>query len=147
MTSYLSNSLFFFSVVLIVIVCEFKSTNAQIKYVVTISDQLPNNPSNLTCRCQSKDDDIGYHTLHPGDSFEWKFRTNFQGTTLFFCHFWWGAKQASFVVYNYSMGLNYCNSDYFHRNQCLWNVKEDAFYLNKVVGKHRGWTKMYDWQN
>ena len=44
---------------------------------------------NITFDCKSYDDNLGTHTLIPGQSYEWKFRYNFWGDTRFFCHLRW----------------------------------------------------------
>lgn len=119
-------------------------TNAQ-RYLVRITDQLPNNSSPLRVHCQSKDDDLGYHDLHPSESVHWEFGVNFSGSTLYFCHFWWGKKDAVFDVYTYPWSKDYCGNGLLFTNKCLWFVQEDGFYVNKIVGKHRGLTKLRSW--
>ncbi|KAG5523588.1 hypothetical protein RHGRI_035402 [Rhododendron griersonianum] len=73
--------------------------------LVQIFSRVPDKPTPLNLRCQSKDDDIGYHTLHTGQDLHWSFNRNFWGTTLFFCHFYWGSKTRVFNVYDSS--INY----------------------------------------
>ncbi|KAG5520751.1 hypothetical protein RHGRI_033362 [Rhododendron griersonianum] len=58
---------------------------------VHIISGVPNNPTPLWARCQSKDDDLGMQRINNGQSFSWKFTTNVWGSTLFLCHFYWGS--------------------------------------------------------
>lgn len=50
---------------------------------VRISNAVGDN-TDLTVHCKSKDDDLGDHVLHSGESFEFHFRQNFGGGTHHF---------------------------------------------------------------
>ncbi|KAI4357607.1 hypothetical protein L6164_001545 [Bauhinia variegata] len=57
----------------------------------------------LTLHCKSKDDDLGFHTLQSGQSYQFTFRPRFIfGDTLFFCGFAWPDDPSLhyFVVYH-----------------------------------------------
>ncbi|GFP97195.1 hypothetical protein PHJA_001863600 [Phtheirospermum japonicum] len=43
---------------------------------------------------------------------------NFWKTTMFFCHFWWGHKQAAFEVFNNSVAERYCGE----ARSCIWEA-------------------------
>lgn len=101
------------------------------KYRVFIFNGLPNNNNPLQIRCQSKDDDLGYHNLLMDQNFNWHFRTNFWGTTKFWCHFWWLNKDQADDVFDSIISL-LC-----YDKTCKWVVKEDGFYLNGI--------KVYEW--
>ncbi|KAL7105780.1 hypothetical protein ACP275_07G066800 [Erythranthe tilingii] len=73
---------------------------AKKRHTVKIYNRMPQGTPALTVHCASKDDDLGYRTLYTGQDFNWSFRTNFWGTTLFFCRFWWGRKTIAFDVFN-----------------------------------------------
>ena len=94
---------------------------------VHIISEVPNTPSPLRFRCQSKDDDLGTHTLNTSQEFNWKFTPNIFGRTLFFCHFYWDDKDKSFDVFNYK--LSPLCSGGLH-SDCYWVVKPDGFYLS-----------------
>ncbi|GFP99074.1 hypothetical protein PHJA_002051300 [Phtheirospermum japonicum] len=70
------------------------------KHRISVYNKFPRNSKALVVRCQSNDDDLGVRAIYPDQGFDWSFRTNFAETTIFFCHVWWEAKQASFQVFN-----------------------------------------------
>lgn len=114
----------------------FLTTNAFAKNRVYIMDGIPQ--GTLRVHCASKDDDLGYHDLSNGQEFMWTFSDNIWGTTLFFCHFWWGDKDKSFDVYNFQ--------DFYVNN--YWLAKPDGFYYANEGGApfpSDKWTKKYDW--
>lgn len=51
---------------------------------VVIENRMGDN-SDITLQCKSADDDLGIHVLHVGQRFEFVFRPNFWGSTLFVC--------------------------------------------------------------
>ncbi|KAJ4829655.1 hypothetical protein Tsubulata_013249, partial [Turnera subulata] len=51
---------------------------------VSIANTLEDK-SDFTIHCKSGDDDLGVHTIKEGGKYEWSFRVNFWGTTLYFC--------------------------------------------------------------
>lgn len=54
---------------------------------VTIINKLPGGMT-LTVHCKSRDDDLGFHTLRPNQSWVFKF-TQLMFRTLFFCSMQW----------------------------------------------------------
>lgn len=107
---------------------------------VAIIRNLSDNSGPLNVRCQSKDDDLGVHTLtHRGESFSWKFRPSpIDLQTLYFCHFYWNAKDISFDVFNAKTLPN---------ANLIWDVRDDGFYLasENIPIDPSGWTKLHDW--
>ncbi|KAL7145205.1 hypothetical protein ABFS83_07G065000 [Erythranthe nasuta] len=73
---------------------------AKKRHLVKIYNRMPQGTPALTVHCASKDDDFGNRSLSTGQDFNWSFRTNFWGTTLFFCRFWWGRKTIAFDVFD-----------------------------------------------
>ena len=115
---------------------------------VHIINGLPSNNNPLNFRCQSKDDDLGYHTLLVGEEYYWEFHLNFFiPNTLFFCHFYWQSKDKSFDVFDGLMKFPSCNHPSLHDIKCFWLVKADGFYFSE----HRGdpnspdWNKLVSW--
>ncbi|XP_058194861.1 S-protein homolog 5-like [Rhododendron vialii] len=106
------------------------------------ASRVPDKPTPLNLRCQSKDDDIGYHTLHTGQDLRWSFNRNFWGTTLFFCHFYWGSKTRVFNVYDSSINYDYCLMTSKGHRTCYWEVRPDGFY---VSGNQKSWELMNLW--
>lgn len=115
------------------------------KYRVEIRNSLPNNSKNLEFRCQSKDHDLGYHTLPPEGDFHWDFSEKVFRNTLFFCHFYWGPKNSVFDVYTWDLAKNFCGTTLFSLNKCIWFVAEDGFSLYKSIGKDQGLKMMHRW--
>ncbi|KAM7466306.1 hypothetical protein LguiB_013868 [Lonicera macranthoides] len=87
---------------------------------------LPKNTDLLEFRCQSKDDDLGYRKLHVGEGYYWKFKDNFFGITLYFCHFYWQKKEKVFNVFNRDTVCDVVTGDI---HKCYWLVKPDGFYF------------------
>ena len=72
--------------------------------------------ANLTHHCKSKDDDLGTHVLAPNQLFEWGFRPNFWGTTLYYCQFWFGSETHWFNIYVEKRDTSRCD------DKCWWMV-------------------------
>ncbi|KAI5655989.1 hypothetical protein M9H77_24782 [Catharanthus roseus] len=110
------------------------------KYTVHVISNLPSNRYPLRIHCASGDDDLGYHNLSVNQDFNWSFRMNFRGTTLFFCHFWWKNEDKAFEVFNHDISINTC------RSNCYWLVRDDGFYFtddidNVAPEKYADWWK------
>ncbi|PIN24457.1 hypothetical protein CDL12_02808 [Handroanthus impetiginosus] len=103
------------------------------KYEVHVVNSLPQNSAMLRLHCASGNDDLGYHDLSVNQDFQWSFCTRFFGTTLFFCHLWWGSKNKEFEVFNTDWQER-CGNDI-----CDWAAKSDGIYFNGE--------KLYDWQD
>lgn len=74
------------------------------------------NRTQIGVHCKSKDDDLGPHVLGFDQSFEFRFRPSFLGTTLFFCRFWWESESHWFDIYVQSRDAGRCNK------KCWWLV-------------------------
>lgn len=96
-------------------------------------------PDELRVHCASKDDDLGYHTLQRDENIHWSFRENFWGTTLFFCHFWWGSRDKAFDVFT--------GGDQSDVIIIGWVVKEDGFYIgyNHMPPDANTLIKIHNW--
>lgn len=104
---------------------------------VNVINGLPNNNNPLVVHCKSKNDDLGKRTLYNGQGFDWKFKPSIWGNSLFFCHFWWGAKDTRIDVYN---------EDKIPKGNCFWKAKEDGLYFsNHMPMFPNEWQKKYDW--
>ena len=116
---------------------------------VHIVNGLPDNTHSLVVRCQSKDDDFGYHTLLLGQEFSWKFHINIFGRTLYFCHFWLqGIKDRSFDVYDDWNEKPHCADNLNDIKTCYWLVKDDGFYYSdyKADLNSSDWQKWLPWK-
>ena len=79
--------------------------------------------SAIQLHCQSRDNDLGQHTLWTGQSFGWGFHDNFFETTLFSCEFWSSTnQQTGFPVWSAKF-RNTVNCWF-----CDWFVRADGFY-------------------
>ncbi|XP_018845939.2 S-protein homolog 3-like [Juglans regia] len=108
----------------------------QHKARVRISNDLGEG-MDLSVHCISGDDDLGTHLIpyHSG-YYEFGFRPNFQGTTLFHCGFQWNDVFHHFDIYNAVRDQLLCNL-------CLWNIKADRpCMFNKETSKY---DLCYDW--
>ncbi|KAL5981757.1 hypothetical protein ACLOJK_015820 [Asimina triloba] len=114
------------------------STSAVLNKVhVSLMNRLGDGKS-MNIHCQSKDNDLGEHTVAEGEEFSWDFSVNAFGTTLFYCDLGWG-KISDFHFDSFSAGRDRrrCSS------QCLWLVaKEGVYGLNDETGL---WEFMYGW--
>lgn len=110
-------------------------------YVVHINSEITDN---VTLRCQSKDDDLGYHVLSSSNpEYDWSFCQSFSGSTLFFCHFWWQKSEQVFDVFNITM-MTWCDEGHLEGNTCNWEIKDDGFYFFDVHNKV--WARQYSWK-
>ncbi|GFS40551.1 hypothetical protein Acr_17g0009890 [Actinidia rufa] len=108
-----------------------------VKYTVHIVNGITPKPGSpiLQFHCQSNDDDLGVKFPKPGEDFNWSFRENLIGSTLFFCSFSRGQQSASFDVFNHDLD-DQCK-------QCYWLVKEDGFYFSDSTKLYQ---KRYNWK-
>jgi hypothetical protein len=75
----------------------------------------------LTVHCKSKDKDLGVHVIkYPNGFFEFDFKPNFWGTTLYFCGFRWnGGELKWFDIYDFERDHPQCSD-------CFWKIKPDG---------------------
>ncbi|KAG6629847.1 S-protein homolog 3-like [Carya illinoinensis] len=74
----------------------------------------------LKLHCKSEDNDLGEHLLHYNDSYyEFSFRPNLFGETLFYCSFEWNADDCPthhwFNIYEHNRDSPRCS-------ECYWKV-------------------------
>ncbi|KAF3457470.1 hypothetical protein FNV43_RR02128 [Rhamnella rubrinervis] len=73
----------------------------------------------LTVHCKSKNSDLGAQVLPPNASWEFHFRPNFWGTTLFFCSMnWQGASKYTDIYVQ--------NRDQPKCSVCYWSIKQSG---------------------
>ncbi|KAF3621051.1 putative DNA-directed RNA polymerases II and IV subunit 5A-like [Capsicum annuum] len=113
---------------------------------VHIIDALPNNNISIKFHCASKDNDLGWHYPKVGDDFNFHFHPKdfWWIHTLFFCHFWWGKKEAVFDVYNRHLARSHCSAQRKGAliTFCYWKVQEDGFYMGPSLDQLE---KIHDW--
>ena len=108
-------------------------------YEVHVVNLMPNQ---TWIHCFSKDNELGFHYLQPKEDFHWDFHMNFFGRTQYFCHFWWGIKQAGFRVFK---GFDMCGDYDYHLNVCRWEIRPDGFYYSTTAKNGHIKTKQQDW--
>ena len=110
-----SNIRLFFTVVLMFYasgLCEAQNPHTS----VLITNNLGSN-LDLVVHCKSKNDDLGAHLLHNGETYNFGFKPNIFGTTLFFCRFQWSPNDVHwFDIYDAGGGTSSeCTT-------CVWSV-------------------------
>ena len=86
----------------------------------------------LAVHCKSSNDDLGVHMLTPLASYDFSFRPNLWGTTLFYCSFQWPSSFHYFNVYIDKRDRDNCESmlcswHMSEENVCMFNYKTDNY--------------------
>ncbi|QHO39614.1 hypothetical protein HN51_067201 [Arachis hypogaea] len=86
----------------------------------------------LILHCQSKDDDLGEQNVKHLKTFEFEFRPNIFGGTLFYCSFQWPGACNWFDIYNqneeYKADCDLCTWEIFKYGPCTY-VPDSPYYL------------------
>lgn len=113
-------------------------------YEVKILNEIHPSYVPMKIHCASRDDDLGNHTLLYLTNFIWHFRPAVIGSTLFFCHFWWGKKEAVFDVFSEKWS-KICETP--DQNLCLWVARIDGIYFtNNLYYEDKDLVKKYTWK-
>ncbi|KAL7148531.1 hypothetical protein ABFS83_06G184700 [Erythranthe nasuta] len=111
------------------------------KQRVYIISHLPRDSEPLKLHCVSRDDDLGFHTLHTDEEFHWSFCESFLiPRTIFTCQLWWGSKKKSFDAFK---------QPWFEpvvRDHSYWVARSDGIYFFDN-GLPEGHIERYDWDN
>lgn len=87
--------------------------------------------TNVTLHCKSKDDSLGYHTLHVGASYRFQFNRNyFLPTTLFWCFFTWPQDQTRHYIDIYEEDRDectFCSWKIWSGGACMYDVDGDGY--------------------
>lgn len=88
----------------------------------------------LWAHCKSGDDDLQVRQLGPQGQFNWAFKLNIRGTTLYFCHLWWNGGQHSYESFkaNDKLIQGECGG-----TSCIWQAREDGIYLKHGKGDYK----------
>ncbi|KAJ8763918.1 hypothetical protein K2173_003700 [Erythroxylum novogranatense] len=98
--------------------------NIHITPVITVRifNELVEDKADVTIHCKSKDDDLGVHVVPFGKTYEFSFRENIWGSTLFFCGFNSKGRSVVFDVFeskrDYERILKYS----------IWRVRKDGVH-------------------
>ncbi|KAL7124372.1 hypothetical protein ABFS83_14G044000 [Erythranthe nasuta] len=120
MASTHMNNFFYIFVIFFYLVHMIEATSFLRKHHIHIYNELPTNYASLFVYCASKDDVVANQRLNSGEQVSWSFRSNWIGTTLYFCRFQWGSKRCSFDVFRSNWLVTYRVENYL--------VREDGFY-------------------
>ncbi|CAL1363760.1 unnamed protein product [Linum trigynum] len=93
---------------------------------VSIGNRLPT--SEVTARCQSKDNDIGRHDIAVGDSIAWSFGDVFTYETLFWCDL--NATDYGLLSFDAYRG----NDAEFYDYHLHWFVEKDGVHVGNLIG-------------
>ncbi|EEF44311.1 S-protein homolog 21 [Ricinus communis] len=111
-----------------------------IKYRVHVMNGLSSNENPLYIHCQSRDDDLGDHTLNVGGDFNFKFRIKLIGpNTWFSCDMVWGSKHQHVDVFRQKVEGPMCCAD---GNSCYWRAQDDGIYFST---NNVEWIRRYEW--
>ncbi|XP_062104451.1 S-protein homolog 6-like [Humulus lupulus] len=94
-------------------------------FVFNTTVQIFNNLDNqnqLTVHCKSADVDLGAHVVANNQDYEFEFRINFAGTTLYFCGLTWVGGTGSYDIFKASRDSSRCAS------KCVWRARNDGIY-------------------
>ncbi|CAM6086591.1 unnamed protein product [Calypogeia fissa] len=91
----------------------------------------------ITAHCQSKDDDLGTRTMQNNEVWDWRFKPNVFGSTLWWCNFWWNSQTACFSVWDIN------NAPQYDASINDWRVAQDGFSLYDPVKSV--WNRFYSW--
>lgn len=110
------------------------------KYTVYVANSLPRGSPPLRAHCASGNDDLGTRTIAVGQNINWNFCESVVDNTLFFCHLWWGKKNAVFDVFT-SKTRSYCFT-----HVCYWEADPEGILFDGVYPP-QALVKVYDWNN
>lgn len=98
---------------------------------VKIINDLESN-ENLTIHCKSGDNDLGVQVLKPNVIYEFNFKTNVWGSTLFFCGFSWLNEFHWFDIFKAKRDdCNECPWSIFQAGPCLYGPKGICYQWNR----------------
>ncbi|CAI0544132.1 unnamed protein product [Linum tenue] len=107
------------------------------KTTVVVRNELVNHLQ-MDLHCKSREDDLGGVLLQVFEEFQWSFRPNLFGGTLFYCHVNWGdGRLYWFDFYVQRRDIKRC------RSVCRWSVDvHGPCSYNEHEG---GYDKCYHW--
>ncbi|KAM7252095.1 hypothetical protein ACFE04_023978 [Oxalis oulophora] len=90
---------------------------------------------NLVAHCRSADNDLGPQVLKPKEKYEFSFKPNIWGSTMYYCQFIWDFYVHSFNIYVYTRDEPVCE------HECIWEITK------KGACRHDGsYMTCYDWK-
>ncbi|KAK9149143.1 hypothetical protein Scep_007900 [Stephania cephalantha] len=100
---------------------------------VHVVNNIKSASNRIYVHCKSRDNDLGDQYLPLNKEFQWSFRDNIMGTTLFFCTINWKNvhdKRRYGLVYDSYVALKTkCDTD------CIWSARSDGVYFYEEDSK------------
>lgn len=101
------------------------------KKTVAISNRLPQNSVPFAAYCGG-DKNLGNHTIGVNKFFLWDFCEDNNQSSFYSCHFYWGSKEQSLILYSKYFDKKFCQN-----GKCSWSARADGIYIYE--------NKFYDW--
>ncbi|KAL7124373.1 hypothetical protein ABFS83_14G044100 [Erythranthe nasuta] len=140
MASTNMNVFFSYVVLFLYLVHMIEATSLLQKHHIHIYNELPTNIASFFVYCASRDDVVANQTLNSGDQLSWSFRSNWLGTTLYYCKFWWGSKQSSFDVFDAHWYVTYNTLNYVAREDGFYRSHDQDNYLTDLKKSRHDWS-------
>ncbi|KAJ6864662.1 S-protein [Populus alba x Populus x berolinensis] len=85
----------------------------------------------LLVHCKSKNNDLGVHNIPVNSEFDWSFRSNAWGTTLFWCYL--APDDHSHADFNAFQDKEKITDSCDGNGNCCWIAKDDGVYLRDFL--------------
>ncbi|KAK4361606.1 hypothetical protein RND71_020558 [Anisodus tanguticus] len=116
-------------------------------FQVHVINKLFPNSTQLRIHCASKNRELGDQILPINEDFNWSFCGTFINRDLYFCHFWLGAKDKAFNVFDDQDKCIKHGETHNYLHYCKWEVRPDGFYLEQYdfMSKSFYMDRYYEW--
>lgn len=109
----------------------------QVHVINRLPDGIP-----MTLHCHSHDNDLGQSILEEDDEFNWSFRVNLWGTTLFYCDVQWDSDDSIWNHFNaYDADRDYRRC----RSECWWMISQEQLLYG--YNQESGYWELFPFTN
>ncbi|KAI5348312.1 hypothetical protein L3X38_001199 [Prunus dulcis] len=112
----------------LLVVLLITSTEADVQLPRTKRVRITNSLASkvdMKVHCKSGAHDLGEQIVRPTESYEFRFKTNVMGTTLFFCSFQWGNEFHHFDVFKNGDDCSKCFWTIVEKGPCFFNARPE----------------------